>query len=161
MRNKLQELGKLIGEVEKASSVNFMKFLLQKFTGRFLTNKKDFIKLYNTVVEKCAYFGINSSKAILSASELDNYEYEKNATEFQLFNGYSEFYFINNERIRIGSNIERIRKENGLSQNDLAIRTGLKQPNIARIEKGKYSTGIDIFSNIALVLGVDKSELMK
>jgi transcriptional regulator with XRE-family HTH domain len=52
-------------------------------------------------------------------------------------------------RIRIGERIASLRKERGWSQADLADITGLKQPNIARIEKGLYSTGFDLIEKIA------------
>lgn len=53
----------------------------------------------------------------------------------------------------IGSRIKRLREAAGLSQADLAEKTGLKQGNIARIEAGKYSTGQDILTKIAQALG--------
>lgn len=57
------------------------------------------------------------------------------------------------ERQRIGQRIRQLREEAGLSQSDLAEMTGLKRPNITRIEAGKYSTGQDILSKISLALG--------
>ena len=57
------------------------------------------------------------------------------------------------ERIRIGSRIRGLREEAGLSQDDLAEKTGLLKQNIYRIEKGKYSTGQDILSKIAGAFG--------
>ncbi|WP_277099120.1 helix-turn-helix domain-containing protein [Coprobacter secundus] len=53
------------------------------------------------------------------------------------------------DRERIGKRIAEIRKEHGLSQAKLAELTGIAPGNIARIELGKYSTGIDILSKIA------------
>ena len=57
------------------------------------------------------------------------------------------------ERERIGKIIRDRREAQGLTQGDLAEKTGLQQPNIARIETGRYSTGQDILSNIATALG--------
>lgn len=57
------------------------------------------------------------------------------------------------ERLRLGDRIRQLREEAGMSQADLAERTGLIQPNIARIESGKYSTGQDILSKISFALG--------
>ena len=57
-----------------------------------------------------------------------------------------------NYREKIGQRIKEIRTEKGISTYRLAELTGLKQPNIVRIESGKYSTGIDILSNIAAAL---------
>lgn len=58
-----------------------------------------------------------------------------------------------NERERIGKRIAEIRKAKGLSQAKLSELTGIASGNIARIETGKYSTGIDILSKIANALG--------
>jgi len=58
-------------------------------------------------------------------------------------------------RIKIGTRIMEIRKRKNLSQEQLAELAGLKQQNIARIELGKYSTGIDILGKIADALGCD------
>lgn len=57
------------------------------------------------------------------------------------------------ERERIGRIIREKREAAGLTQGELAEKTGLQQPNIARIETGRYSTGQDILSNIAAALG--------
>lgn len=58
-----------------------------------------------------------------------------------------------NERERIGKRIAEIRKSKGLSQAKLAELTNIAPGNIARIETGKYSTGIDLLSKIADALG--------
>ena len=49
-----------------------------------------------------------------------------------------------NDRERIGKRIAQLRMEAGISQYKLAELTGLAPGNIARIETGKYSTGIDL-----------------
>ena len=59
-----------------------------------------------------------------------------------------------NDRERIGRRIAEIRKNKGLSQARLAEIVGIAPGNIARIETGKYSTGIDLLSKIGLGLGV-------
>ena len=58
-----------------------------------------------------------------------------------------------NHRERIGKRIREIRLKKGISTYKLAELTGLKQPNLVRIETGKYSTGLDILSKIAEALG--------
>ena len=58
-----------------------------------------------------------------------------------------------NDRERIGKRIAQLRMEAGISQYKLAELTGLAPGNIARIETGKYSTGIDILSKIGDALG--------
>lgn len=60
-----------------------------------------------------------------------------------------------NHRVRIGNRIAEIRKEKGLTQEQLSKMTGLDRANIAKIENGRYNTGIDIISKIADALGVE------
>ena len=57
------------------------------------------------------------------------------------------------ERIRIGKRIRQIREERNMEARDLAKLAGMDAANLSRIEKGKYSVGIDILSKIAAVLG--------
>lgn len=58
-----------------------------------------------------------------------------------------------NERVRIGALLKRMRIEAGMSQEEVAERTGLRQQSVARIEAGVFSTGIDIVAAIAKVYG--------
>lgn len=58
-----------------------------------------------------------------------------------------------NDRERIGKRIAQIRMEAGISQYKLAEITGIAPGNIARIELGKYSTGVDLLSKIGDALG--------
>lgn len=56
------------------------------------------------------------------------------------------------ERVRIGKRIKELREAKKMEARDLAILTGIDAANLSRIEQGKYSTGIDILSRIAIVL---------
>ena len=58
-----------------------------------------------------------------------------------------------NVRIAIGQRIKELRLQSHLSQRDLASLTGCTNANIANIELGKYSVGLDVLSNIADKLG--------
>lgn len=66
---------------------------------------------------------------------------------------------ILDNRRRIGQRIEQIRKQQSLTTEQLGVASGLKQQNVSRIEKGLYSTGIDIYYKIALALKVELKEL--
>ena len=57
-----------------------------------------------------------------------------------------------NERERIGKRIAELRKKKGISQAKLSELTGIGSGHIARIELGKYSTGVDLLSKIANAL---------
>ena len=56
------------------------------------------------------------------------------------------------ERARIGRRIKELRDAKKMEARDLALLTGIDAANLSRIEQGKYSTGIDILSRIAIVL---------
>lgn len=60
-----------------------------------------------------------------------------------------------NERKRLGKNIALLRKARGLTQQDLADKTGILRPHIARVELGKYSFGFDTLQTIAEALDAD------
>ena len=53
------------------------------------------------------------------------------------------------DRERIGARIAELRKAKGLTQAQLAEKTGFSQSNIGRIETGKYSVGLDVLAKIA------------
>lgn len=57
------------------------------------------------------------------------------------------------ERQRIGKRIADLRKEHGLTQQQLGDMCGIQQGHIARIERGKYSVGLDTLAIIAKTLG--------
>lgn len=59
------------------------------------------------------------------------------------------------QRQRIGRRIAEIRTEMGMTQQDLADKTGLIRAHISRIEKGKYSVGFDTLQVIADAFGYD------
>ena len=56
------------------------------------------------------------------------------------------------ERARIGRRIKELREAKRMEARDLALLTGIDPANLSRIEQGKYSTGLDILSRIAIVL---------
>lgn len=57
-------------------------------------------------------------------------------------------------RVRIGEKIAEIRKAKGMTQQDLADHSDVLRPNLARIEKGRVSVGIDALDSIAEALGM-------
>lgn len=57
------------------------------------------------------------------------------------------------ERQRIGQRIAELRKQRGMTQQDLADLTGNQRNHISRIESGKYSVGFDTLQTIAEALG--------
>lgn len=57
------------------------------------------------------------------------------------------------ERKRIGEHIVEVRREFGITQQELSERSGIKQGNIARIEGGKYNTTFDTLTALAGAMG--------
>ena len=60
--------------------------------------------------------------------------------------------FILNAVPSVGKRIKELREAKKMEARDLALLTGIDAANLSRIEQGKYSTGIDILSRIAVVL---------
>jgi transcriptional regulator with XRE-family HTH domain len=59
------------------------------------------------------------------------------------------------ERNRIGSEIAKLRAKQGLTQEQLAEKLGIKQQSVSRIELGLFSVGFDMLQKIAEVLNSD------
>lgn len=59
-----------------------------------------------------------------------------------------------NERERIGQRIAQLRTSHGMTQTQLAEKTGIQRTHITRIESGRYSVGIDLLQKIAEALGM-------
>lgn len=60
-----------------------------------------------------------------------------------------------NERKRIGKRIAEIRKQKGITQEQLATLLETGQAHIARLENGKYNAGFDTLQKIATVFNMD------
>ena len=62
----------------------------------------------------------------------------------------------------IGENIKRIRARQGITQDDLAKKTGIKYSTLAKIE-GDFvkKPGVQMVAKIAKVLGVSVEDLLK
>lgn len=59
------------------------------------------------------------------------------------------------ERIYIGKRIALLRAERGMTQQELADKTGIKREHVSRIEGGKYSVGLDILAKVAKVFNTN------
>ena len=56
---------------------------------------------------------------------------------------------------RIGANIQRLRKEKGWSQEELADRTGLHRTYISSVERGKRNPTITVVEKFMIALECD------
>jgi transcriptional regulator with XRE-family HTH domain len=61
----------------------------------------------------------------------------------------------------IGRNVNRIRRERGLTQVELAQRAGMRQPRIAEIERGEYNIRLDTLAKIAWGMHTTVEELTR
>lgn len=53
------------------------------------------------------------------------------------------------------SQIIKARSEQGLTQEELAARTGLQRSNISRLESGNYNPSIELLTRVAKGLGME------
>ena len=58
-------------------------------------------------------------------------------------------------RSEVGNRIAEIRKKKGLTQRELAEKSGIHYSNIAKIEMGRYSVGIDILHKVLNALNCE------
>lgn len=61
----------------------------------------------------------------------------------------------------LGKRIKEIRKQKGLTQEQLAELVGIGTPNISYIECGKFAPAIDTLEKIAQVLNIEPFELYR
>lgn len=64
-------------------------------------------------------------------------------------------------RTIFAGNIKRLRKERGVSQEDLAFESGLHRTYISGIERGVRNVGLDSIGVIAAALKVTPDELLR
>mgnify|MGYP006277979073 CR=1 FL=1 len=61
--------------------------------------------------------------------------------------------------LKFGKNLQKIRKERGLSQEKLAELTDLHRTYISDVERGKRSISLNNISKLAKALNIDEYEL--
>lgn len=60
-------------------------------------------------------------------------------------------------RAVIGRSISELRREKGITQEQLSSLSGVTSTNISKIEKGKYNVSVDLLQKLLLALGADWS----
>jgi transcriptional regulator with XRE-family HTH domain len=66
-----------------------------------------------------------------------------------------------NVRRRVGLNLQRLRRDRGLSQEELAHRARMHQTYLSGVEGGKRNPSIDVLGRVVAALGVDIEELFR
>lgn len=63
-------------------------------------------------------------------------------------------------RVRVGLNVQRLRREQNISQEELAHRAGINRGYMGKIENAKYAASLDMVEKIAAAFDVDPVELL-
>lgn len=64
-------------------------------------------------------------------------------------------------RVRIGLNVQRLRRAKGYSQEELAERADVHQTYLSGVERGKRNASVLVLQRIAVALDADIADLMK
>ena len=64
------------------------------------------------------------------------------------------------ERAYLATNLRRVRRVRGLSQDDIAALSGVNRAYVSDMERGKRNIGIDCLGRIAAALGVPAASLL-
>lgn len=70
------------------------------------------------------------------------------------------FYLVPTLPIIIGRNVRRLRKEKGMSQQDLSYLTGMDQKYISKIERGDSNITLNTLEKLMECLEVTVAELL-
>lgn len=61
----------------------------------------------------------------------------------------------------LATNVRLLRQASGMTQEDLADRTGLSSRYVGSIERARVSASVTVLGNLAKALGVDPCELIR
>lgn len=64
-------------------------------------------------------------------------------------------------RVRVGLNVQALRRERGLSQEELAHRAAMHQTYLSGVERGRRNPSVLVLARIADALGVDIEDLTR
>ncbi len=78
-------------------------------------------------------------------------------SELMLDNEFKEEYERLKPRYDVISQIIEARKENNMTQSDLAKMVGTQKSNISRLESGNYNPSLDMLIKVARCLGKELS----
>lgn len=56
-------------------------------------------------------------------------------------------------RNRIGQRLQEVRKAQGMTQQDVADKSGVTRTTVSKIEAGKFNAGVDIVDRLARSMG--------
>ena len=88
----------------------------------------------------------------MRAAEGMNVDLEEDGANVYVIRAYQE-----KMSVAVGKMYKQARKEMGLTQQEVADVSGVKRPNIARLESGKHSPTVDMLNRIAGSMGYGDS----
>ncbi len=62
--------------------------------------------------------------------------------------------------VRLGQRLRALRLQAGLTQAELARRTGIHRPNIARVEAGRHTPSLETLARLAAAIGVSTTRVL-
>lgn len=68
---------------------------------------------------------------------------------------------MQNESVKLGLNLKKIRTKKGISQGDISRELGVSRGFISTIENGKTNPTLATISKLARALGVSSGELLE
>lgn len=80
--------------------------------------------------------------------------------EPSLSNGHHPVNGITIDGARLGARLRELRREAGLTQAELARRTGIHRPNIARVEAGRHTPSLETLARLASAIGVPTTRVL-
>ncbi len=64
-------------------------------------------------------------------------------------------------RVRVGLNVQGLRRDQGLSQEELAHRANVHQTYLSGVERGRRNPSVMVLARIAEALGADVEDLTR
>ncbi len=64
-------------------------------------------------------------------------------------------------RVRVGRNVQGLRRDQGLSQEELAHRADVHQTYLSGVERGRRNPSVLVLARIAEALGADVEDLTR
>lgn len=82
--------------------------------------------------------------------------------EYQYFKGNRRLATVEQRAAqRIGRRLKHLRGGLGVTASELAARSGIRRPNISRLESGKHTPNLETLERLANALGVPVAELVR
>lgn len=64
-------------------------------------------------------------------------------------------------RVRVGLNVQALRRQRGLSQEELAHQADLHQTYLSGVERGRRNPSLLVLARLAVALGADVEDLTR